>query len=323
MYLTADGTIHTAKFEGRSDTPEAAANMVIPEEHEAHIVWLVGHVRYFTHGTPKNMNNNHPIAHGKIVGVHNGVLRNHRQILAVTGREHDDAEVDSEAIFAAVNKWGHRAGLKRVTGDMVTVYANREKPETLHIARTHGRPLVFTHTAGGSLLFASEADIADAATGLPASKYSSLSSYRLVRAKAGRIVERVSLPQPVQEWRKFEGGPDYPGVPDRDDNTANTYRPLPARRYTPSGKLSAALRKANEAAATNGTGDPAAAILDGSEPVSRPTKPARGYARSSSYKDGDVVGVDKVYYKGLLLSTAEYIAEVGIVDPGTEEGVEF
>lgn len=330
MYLTVDGTTHVKKFEGRSDTEEAYENMVIPREHEGMILWLVGHVRHFTHGSPKNMNNNHPIDHGKIVGVHNGVIRNHRQILAVTGREHPGTEVDSEAIFASIDKWGHRAGLRRIQGDMVAVYVNREKPQTLHIARTIGRPLVFSHTAHGGMIFASEERIAEAAIGVPDSAYSPLSTYKLIRLKAGRIVERVRLEAPVQVWRQFEGGPDYPGVPDRDDIAERPFRSLPPREISTS--LSAALERANQAAYTALHGaerplralGPAPASQGSTEApgvVSRPTKPARGYARSSTYSDGDVVG-SKRFYKGLLLTEAEYQAEVPSSPAAQHEEVE-
>lgn len=117
---------------------------------------MVGHVRWATHGAPENNVNNHPVFHGNILGVHNGVLRNHEDILKITGRQDSTAIVDSEAIFAAVNKWGHAPGLRKIIGDMVAVYADVRKPHLLHIARTYGRSLAIGWTERGNIIFASE-----------------------------------------------------------------------------------------------------------------------------------------------------------------------
>lgn len=187
-----DDTIHVQKFPGRADTGEAAINMAgIPDNLE----WLVCHVRWFTHGSPENNLNNHPIPHGRIVGVHNGVIRNYAEVLAVTGREDGRTEVDSEAIFAAINKWGHRKGLRKVAGDMVAVYANREAPEAINIARSYNRPLVLTRTPAGSLVFASEERVINS-TKIKHGHFTTLLSNRLIRVRTGRIVGRVSYRAP-------------------------------------------------------------------------------------------------------------------------------
>ena len=45
------------------------------------------HVRDYTKGHPTVLANNHPIRHGSIVGVHNGVIVNDEEILARHGLE--------------------------------------------------------------------------------------------------------------------------------------------------------------------------------------------------------------------------------------------
>lgn len=145
------------KYEGKVTDPGNTALITLDDECD----WFVGHVRFFTNGTPENMANNHPIVHGGVVGVHNGVLRNWESIIKQTGREDDTAEVDSEAIFAAVNKWGVDGGLKRIDGNMVAVFAETAHPNVMHIARTYGRPLVYTSTPTGALVFASECCVID------------------------------------------------------------------------------------------------------------------------------------------------------------------
>lgn len=155
-YMRYDGeTVKTFKKPGRVDTKKHMKE-VCELIGATEPVWVVGHVRWATHGAPENNVNNHPVHHGRIVGVHNGVLRNHEDILKVTGRQDSTAIVDSEAIFAAVNKWGHAPGLRKIIGDMVSVYADLRKPHLVHIARTYGRSLAIGWTDRGNIVFASE-----------------------------------------------------------------------------------------------------------------------------------------------------------------------
>jgi hypothetical protein len=143
--------------QGSATHPDAVADMVIDAKQP--VSWLGAHVRFATNGKPEYLPNNHPILHGNILGIHNGVLRDWRPIIAQTGREDPKAEVDSEAIFAAVNKWGVMAGLKKIKGDMVTAFVDTREPGVLYIARTFGRPLWYGHTKAGSLVWASEPQV--------------------------------------------------------------------------------------------------------------------------------------------------------------------
>lgn len=198
MSYNPDSGITISKHVGRCDTPEALATMDVDPDCK----WWVGHVRYATHGKPENLDNDHPIVHGSIVGVHNGVLRGWQKIIDVTGREKPGSEVDSEAIFAAVNKWGLRGGLSRIDGDMVTVFASTRHPEILRIARTYGRPLVYATTPAGSLIFASECQCIEA-TGIETSTPVDLTGrYRMLSVKQGRIYERITYRH--EQWRQPE-----------------------------------------------------------------------------------------------------------------------
>ena len=69
------------------------------------------HVRDFTKGPPEIDANNHPIRHGAVVGIHNGVIENDDALLARYGitREEPEMTVDSEAIFALVEHHGNSA----------------------------------------------------------------------------------------------------------------------------------------------------------------------------------------------------------------------
>ena len=60
------------------------------------------HVRDYTKGHPTIVANNHPIRHGSVVGIHNGIIVNDEEIFARTASSAREPEmtVDSEAIFA-------------------------------------------------------------------------------------------------------------------------------------------------------------------------------------------------------------------------------
>lgn len=192
MSYSGGDAIDVFKCVGRSDTKRAIKAMEVdPESH-----WWIGHVRYYTHGDPSILLNDHPITHGNITGVHNGVIRNFQEILDITGRHvHENnevAEVDSESIFAAVNKWGHKRGLDKIKGDMVAAYVDHRYPEVVRLARTVGRPLWISTTPTGALIFASEPQIITN-TGIECSEPSPLMTHRLITVKFGKITKRQNL----------------------------------------------------------------------------------------------------------------------------------
>lgn len=156
--------------------------------------WWVGHVRFATHGKPEDNRNNHPIPHDNIIGVHNGVLRNHGEILKVTGREDPKTLVDSEAIFAAVNKWGPKKGLAKIRGDMVTIYTDFRKPHVLHLARTHGRQVTIGWTEKGNIIFASEEQaLRKLEPEIKFVKFSVVSENRLLIIRNGKIIQKIQF----------------------------------------------------------------------------------------------------------------------------------
>ena len=57
--------------------------LTVPAEARQALV----HVRDHTKGHPSLSANNHPIRHGAVVGVHNGIIRNDEEILADHGVE--------------------------------------------------------------------------------------------------------------------------------------------------------------------------------------------------------------------------------------------
>jgi glutamine phosphoribosylpyrophosphate amidotransferase len=102
------------------------------------------HVRDYTKGHPSIAANNHPVRHGPVIGIHNGIIVNDDELLA----EHDCARaeprmtVDSEAIFAvAAHSRSDARAFEQLRGSMAAAWLDEREPELLHLARGVGRPL--------------------------------------------------------------------------------------------------------------------------------------------------------------------------------------
>jgi glucosamine 6-phosphate synthetase-like amidotransferase/phosphosugar isomerase protein len=117
------------------------------------------HVRDYTKGHPSILANNHPIRHGAVVGIHNGIIENDEALLAAHGIERQAPEmtVDSEAIFALVNRYGATSDvLEELQGALATAWLDEREGRRLYLARGVGRPLCLGTCAHGAF-FASTA----------------------------------------------------------------------------------------------------------------------------------------------------------------------
>jgi asparagine synthetase B (glutamine-hydrolysing) len=115
------------------------------------------HVRDFTKGHPDIAANNHPIRHGAVVGIHNGIVENDDALLTRYGIERAEPQmtVDSEAIFALMELRRHDArALSELRGAMAAAWLDERDDSTLFLARGRLRPLWLGVTEG-ILLFAS------------------------------------------------------------------------------------------------------------------------------------------------------------------------
>lgn len=102
------------------------------------------HVRDYTKGHPRIAANNHPVRHGAVVGIHNGIIFNDDELLERHGIERGCPEmtVDSEAIFALAEASGNRASvLEQLRGSMAAAWLDERDASTLFLARGVGRPL--------------------------------------------------------------------------------------------------------------------------------------------------------------------------------------
>src|SRR5712691_7231720 len=88
------------------------------------------HVRDYTKGHPTIAANNHPVRHGAVVGIHNGIITNDEELFAHHrfGRWEDGMTVDSEAIFALVDTFGaRRESLEELRGAMAAAWLDERR----------------------------------------------------------------------------------------------------------------------------------------------------------------------------------------------------
>lgn len=84
---------------------------------------FLGHCRQGTIGDKEENENNHPIKVGNLVGIHNGVIKNHDTIFQKLGCKRD-GKVDSEAIFRLFEHFTN-GGKEPFTLDMCQEVVNR------------------------------------------------------------------------------------------------------------------------------------------------------------------------------------------------------
>jgi glucosamine 6-phosphate synthetase-like amidotransferase/phosphosugar isomerase protein len=124
----------------RSGASELLEQVILPSTVTEALI----HVRDYTKGHPRIEANNHPIRHGAVVGVHNGIICNDDELMEQHGfeRAHPEMTVDSEAIFALAEAHeGRPELLEELRGSMATAWLDERRPNTVCVARGVGRPL--------------------------------------------------------------------------------------------------------------------------------------------------------------------------------------
>jgi glucosamine 6-phosphate synthetase-like amidotransferase/phosphosugar isomerase protein len=137
----------------RSGASALLGELAVPQDASEVLV----HVRDYTKGHPTIESNNHPVRHGEVVGVHNGIIVNDEQLFAAHGFERDQPEmsVDSEAIFALAESLGSCAAtLEQLRGSMAAAWLDAREPGVVFVARGVGRPL-WIGTSPHGVFFAS------------------------------------------------------------------------------------------------------------------------------------------------------------------------
>jgi glucosamine 6-phosphate synthetase-like amidotransferase/phosphosugar isomerase protein len=163
------------------------------------------HVRDFTKGHPSVEANNHPVRHGTVVGIHNGIIENDDALLARYGIERAEPQmtVDSEAIFALMERRGHDArALSEMRGAMAAAWLDERDDGTLFIARGRLRPLWLGRSVDGLFFASTRRALAIAAAVLKTRlEIDELREGRLLHVVGGRVVRRRRF-RPDRSYRE-------------------------------------------------------------------------------------------------------------------------
>jgi glucosamine--fructose-6-phosphate aminotransferase (isomerizing) len=187
-YRVGDGRIHVHKQ--RSGATALLDRVDVPEDATK----LLVHVRDYTKGHPSLESNNHPIRHGSVVGIHNGIIKNDDELFVrhAIERAAPDMTVDSEIIFALAERSRGRTAkaFEQLYGSMATAWLDEGRPELL-VARGMGRPL-WLGRGKHELFFASTRlalELVESYTGIRLRK-EQLSEGTIAAIKNGRVVAR-------------------------------------------------------------------------------------------------------------------------------------
>jgi glucosamine 6-phosphate synthetase-like amidotransferase/phosphosugar isomerase protein len=180
---------------------------------------LLVHVRDYTKGHPSIAANNHPVRHGPVVGIHNGIITNDDELLAphACARAEPKMTVDSEAIFAlAAHSQNDACALEDLRGAMATGWVDEREPGVVYVARGSGRPLWVGEGSDG-VFFASTRtalEVLEQYCGLKLKKRE-LKEGRLLALKDGKI-ERKERFQPDLEYVEADPLPAVRAPQERD-----------------------------------------------------------------------------------------------------------
>ncbi len=134
------GETFTTVVKQRTPASQLLERVLVPGE----ATQLLVHVRDYTKGHPSIAANNHPVRHGPVVGIHNGIIMNDDELLAGHDCARPEARmtVDSEAIFAlAAHSRNHARAFEELHGSMAAAWFDEREPDVLFAARGMGRPL--------------------------------------------------------------------------------------------------------------------------------------------------------------------------------------
>ena len=137
----------------RTAASKLLERIAVPDE----ATQLLVHVRDYTKGHPSINANNHPVRHGPVVGIHNGIITNDDELLAPhsCARAEPRMTVDSEAIFAvAAHSRNDARALEHLRGALAAGWLDEREPGVVFVARGSGRPL-WLGEGRGAVFFAS------------------------------------------------------------------------------------------------------------------------------------------------------------------------
>ncbi len=211
------GALPAKRFIQQLEIPDDATNVIL-------------HTRLGTQGSERDNKNNHPVANGGVVGVHNGIIYNDDDLFKYMGvEERRIGEVDSEAIFAAI-AYGTELGedgkprlaatvpevLEQIKGSAAIAWQVVEGDTgLLHLARINYSPVHVARTENGSFVFASTKYTIEAALkklNIKIAEVDEMEEGTYLQIRDGSIVQTVSF-TPGETWgtsrRGFGGTTRY------------------------------------------------------------------------------------------------------------------
>lgn len=130
---------------------------------------FLGHNRLATKGKVNGLNA-HPFECGHIIGAHNGTLET-GSWKELNELIEEDTEVDSKAIFLAIEKFGIEKTMEHMYGAWALVWIDTNEG-TLNFLRNSKRPLSYSYNEDRTkLMWASEYPMMQVATDLSETKY--------------------------------------------------------------------------------------------------------------------------------------------------------
>ena len=159
------------------------------------------HTRYATHGSTKNMANNHPVQSpdGSISLVHNGVIYNHDLVRTEIDPKNKLPEVDSSVVPAILQKFNRDTSkFDMLDGDASVAWLDEKDMGTLWVARISHSPLYICQTTDGSFIFASTESILEQAlerAGIDVAYQAKVIERTLLGIRNGRIDIVEALPE--------------------------------------------------------------------------------------------------------------------------------
>lgn len=132
---------------------------------------ILGHCRLKTQGTEKDNVNNHPIIADNIIGIHNGMIGNDRELFNRFMEQHHNferaGEVDTEIIFRLLNHYINQLGednmptktaiiqtIKHLQGSYACAFINRRNPYLLWLFRNRNPTTIYCYPKLGLVIYA-------------------------------------------------------------------------------------------------------------------------------------------------------------------------